>query len=88
MGTPIYNQPSYKSPFLNEIKDAIRVRHYSIRTEQAYISWVKRYIRYHGWQHPKDLSEVHVADFLTHLATQKRVNASTQNQAIINGCPI
>ena len=67
---------------LDRIRQAIRVRHYSYRTEQAYIQWVKRYIYFHGVRHPDELSETDVGAFLTHLAVSRNVSASTQNQAL------
>ncbi len=70
------------SPFLDSIREAIRVRHYSIRTEQAYVDWVKRFILFHGKRHPKEMGEAEVIAFLTHLAVVGRVSASTQNQAL------
>ena len=71
-----------RSPFLNEVRDAIRVRHYSIRTEEAYVEWVKRFILFHGKMHPSDMGEPEVRSFLTHLAVDRNVAASTQNQAL------
>ncbi len=56
-------------------------KHYSLRTEQAYVGWSKRFIRFHGSRHPSDLSSAHVEAFLTHLAVDLQVAASTQNQA-------
>ena len=73
---------SYSSPLLNQIAQAIRVRHYSIRTEKAYIDWIKRFICFHHKRHPKDMGEAEVAAFLTHLAVNRNVAASTQNQAL------
>jgi len=73
---------SYSSPFLNQVSDAIRVRHYSIRTEQAYIDWIKRFILFHDKKHPKSMAEPEVAAFLTNLAVSRQVAASTQNQAL------
>lgn len=70
------------SPFLNSVREAIRVRHYSIRTEQAYIGWVKRFILFHNKQHPNKMGEAEVIAFLSHLAVTKNVSASTQNQAL------
>lgn len=70
------------SPFLNLVRDAIRVRHYSIRTEQAYIQWIKRFILFHGKRHPDEMSEPEVVSFLTYLAVERKVSASTQNQAL------
>ncbi len=70
------------SPFLDKVRDAIRVRHYSIRTEQAYLFWAKRFINFHNKRHPQELGEREVARFLTDLAVSRRVSASTQNQAL------
>jgi site-specific recombinase XerD len=67
---------------LNQLRDTIRVRNYSIRTEQAYIHWAKRYILYHNKRHPKDMHEAEVVSFLTHLAVDRDVAANTQNQAL------
>ena len=74
------NQSS--SPFLNSVREAIRVRHYSIRTEQAYVGWIKRFVLFHNKQHPNEMSEKEVTAFLTHLAVSRKVSASTQNQAL------
>lgn len=59
----------------------IRVRHYSIRTEEAYVDWARRYILFHNKRHPKDMGAEQVRDFLSYLATERKVSASTQNQA-------
>jgi integron integrase len=75
-------QPTVDSPFLNSVREAIRVRHYSIRTEDSYVQWIKRFIVFHGKRHPSELGAVEVAAFLTHLAVQLDVAASTQNQAL------
>ena len=66
---------------LDQVRARIRFKHYSIRTEQAYVDWIKRFIRHFGKQHPKDLGAIEVQAFLTHLAVAGRVAASTQNQA-------
>jgi site-specific recombinase XerD len=58
------------------------VRHYSIRTEEAYVHWVKRYILFHGKRHPSQMGEAEVCAFLTHLAVDGQVAAATQNQAL------
>lgn len=70
------------SPFLEQVRNAIRVRHYSIRTEQAYVGWIKRFILFHGKRHPREMGDADVASFLTHLAVNDRVAAATQNQAL------
>jgi integrase len=74
--------PRRQSPFLEEVRSAIRVRHYSIRTEDAYLAWIKRFIVFHGKRHPKDMGEVEVGAFLSHLPVQGNVAPSTQNQAL------
>lgn len=67
---------------LVQLRDRLRVKHYSIRTETQYLQWVKRFILYHGKRHPRELGEKEVEAFLTHLATVGNVSASTQNQAL------
>lgn len=70
------------SPFLNEVITAIRVRHYSVRTEKAYVGWIRRFIVFHGKRHPSEMGAAEVGDFLTHLAVVGNVAASAQNQAL------
>lgn len=75
-------QSSIPAPkLLDLVRGKIRVKHYSIRTEQAYVDWIKRYIHHFDKAHPKDLGVAEVEAFLTHLAVAGRVSASTQNQA-------
>ena len=62
---------------LDQVRDAIRTHHYSIRTEDAYVSWIKRFILYHGKKHPSDMGSAEIEAFLTHLATERNVAAST-----------
>jgi integron integrase len=66
---------------LDQVRGKIRVKHYSIRTEQAYVDWIRRFILHSGKRHPRDLGATEVEAFLTHLAVAGRVAASTQNQA-------
>src|SRR5256885_17218143 len=66
---------------LDRVRDRIRVRHYSIRTEQAYLDWIRRFIRFHGKRHPSTMGASEVELFLTHLAVVHNVSTSTQNQA-------
>ena len=66
---------------LDRVRAAIRVRHYSVRTEQTYIDWIKRFIIFHGKRHPEGLGADEVREFLSHLASERNVAASTQNQA-------
>lgn len=67
---------------LDQIKDKTRVKHMSIRTEQVYVAWAKRYILFHNKRHPTEMGEKEVEEFLTHLAVKENVAASTQNQAL------
>ena len=66
---------------LDRMRAEIRLRHYSIRTEAAYVDWARRFILFHGKRHPKDMGAEEVRDFLSHLATERNVSASTQSQA-------
>ena len=66
---------------LDRMRAEIRVRHYSIRTEQTYIDWVRRYIFFHDKRHSPDMGAAEVQAFLSHLAVARNVSASTQNQA-------
>lgn len=76
------HQGQGSSPFLEQVRNAIRVRHYSIRTEEAYLGWIRRFILFHGKRHPQEMGETEVGAFLTDLAVRGRVAASTQNQAL------
>ena len=67
---------------LAQVVNAIRIRHYSIRTEEAYVHWVKAYIRFHGLRHPRDMGAREVTKFLSHLASERDVAAATQQQAL------
>ena len=64
------------------MRDAIRVKHYARNTEQAYVYWIKKYILFHNKRHPKELGTGEVQAFLTHLALEEHISASTQNQAL------
>jgi len=66
---------------LDRVRDKIRLKHYSIRTEQAYVDWIRRFILFHDKRHPKEMGAAEVEAFLTHLAVRGNVAASTQNQA-------
>ena len=70
------------SALLRSVREAARVRHYSIRTEDAYADWVRRFVLFHGKRHPLELGEAEVGEFLTWLAVERRVAPSTQNQAL------
>ncbi len=67
---------------MDKVRDAMRVKHYSIRTEQSYLQWIKRYIFFHNKKHPADMGEAEITAFLTYLAVSKNVTPSTQNQAL------
>ena len=67
---------------LDQVRDVLRSRHYSIRTEKAYVDWIRRYIFFHGKRHPRDLGAPQLEEFLTALAVERHVAASTQNQAL------
>lgn len=73
--------PSHAPKLLDQVRGKIRLKHYSIRTEQAYVDWIKRFILHFGKRHPRDLGAGEVEQFLTHLAVAGNVAASTQNQA-------
>ena len=67
---------------LDEVREILRLKHYSYRTEQSYVGWIRRYILFHNKQHPKNMGAEHIQKFLTHLALAGKVTASTQNQAL------
>jgi len=71
-----------KKKLLDRVSDAIRLKHYSPRTEEAYVSWIRRYILFHDKRHPLEMGAAEIEEFLTHLAVDKNVAASTQNQAL------
>jgi len=71
-----------KPKLLEQVRNAIRTKHYSIRTEQAYVQWIRRFILYHNKRHPRDMAEKEINEFLTYLAVKAKVAASTQNQAL------
>jgi hypothetical protein len=66
---------------LDRVRHEIRRRHYSRRTEKAYVCWIRRYVIFHGKRHPNDLGAAEVTSYLSHLAVAEQVSASTQNQA-------
>ena len=81
---PTISAPSSapKPKLLDEVHQAIRMRHYSPKTEESYIHWIKRFIFFHNKRHPAEMSEKEIAQFLSNLASELHVSASTQNQAL------
>jgi len=73
---------SHSPKLLDRVRIAARLRHYSLRTEQSYVAWVRRFILFHGKRHPNDMGASEVTAFLSDLAVRGRVSASTQNQAL------
>ena len=80
-GVEIYGMEA-KPRLLDRVREKIRTKHYSFRTEQQYVGWIRRFIHFHGTRHPGELSAPDVERFLTHLAVDEEVAASTQNQAL------
>src|SRR5205809_7202235 len=76
--------PTVKPPprLLDRVRAAVRARHYSRRTEKAYVGWIRRYILFHGKRHPSEMGAPELTRFLSSLAVEGRVAASTQNQAL------
>ena len=71
-----------KPRLLDQVRRAMRVAHYAIRTEEAYVDWIRRFILYHNKRHPSEMGAAEITEFLTHLAVEGKVAASTQNQAL------
>ena len=71
-----------KPKLLDQVRDVVRRKHFSIRTEQVYVDWIRRFILFHDKRHPREMAEAEVTQFLTHLAREAGVAASTQNQAL------
>ena len=76
--TPIAPAPR----LLDQVRDRLRLKHYSLSTEKLYVQWIKRFILFHGKRHPADMGAPEIEAFLTHLAVVGQVSASTQNQAL------
>jgi integron integrase len=76
------NQPNPPKKLLDQYRDALRLKQYSPRTEKTYILWVRSYIFYHNKRHPKEMGILEIRQFITHLVSEKKVSASTQNQAL------
>jgi integron integrase len=78
----ITSHPTQGKKLLDQVSDAIRLKHYSYRTEQTYKEWIKRYILFHNKRHPGEMGAPEIQAFLSYLATQRNIAASTQNQAL------
>jgi integron integrase len=76
---PIVPQPK---KLMDQVREALRTKHYAYRTEQTYVDWIKRYIIFHKKRHPKDMGVNEIREFIGHLATERKVATSTQNQAL------
>lgn len=81
-GAPVTGTVNRAPKLLDRMREALRARHYSRRTEETYCQWVKRFIFFHNVRHPADMAEAEINAFLTHLAVKEKVSASTQNQAL------
>ncbi len=71
-----------RSPFLRRVRDVIRAKYYSVRTEETYLYWINYFIRYHNKRHPEEMGDDHIRDFLNFLALERSVAASTQKTAL------
>ena len=76
------NPPDKPKKLMDQVRDALRLKHYSLRTERSYCDWIERFIRFHHMRHPKEMGEAEVSSFLTQLARDGQVAAATQNQAL------
>jgi Phage integrase, N-terminal SAM-like domain len=76
-----------KSKLLDQLREVLRVKQYALRTEETYVQWVRRFLKFHRdgagvWRHPREMGAVEVVAFLSHLANKENVSAATQNQAL------
>jgi len=78
----ISENKAHPPKLLDQVRQSLRTKHYSYRTEKSYIGWIKQYILFHKKKHPRDMREVEINKFITHLAVKRRVSSSTQNQAL------
>ena len=74
--------PLQSARLLDQVRERVRYLHYSLRTEQAYVYWVRAFVCHQGMRHPRELGQAHVESFLTWLATERRVAVSTHRQAL------
>jgi len=82
MATAYCPSAPQKPKLLDQVREALRTRHYSRRTEESYCHWVKRFIFFRHVRHPAEMAESEINAFLTHLAVKEEVSASTQTQAL------
>ena len=73
---------SQNPKLLDKVRETLRIKHYALRTEQAYVNWIKRFILFHDKRHPREMGATEVRAFLAHLAVEEHVSASTQTQAL------
>jgi len=67
---------------LEKVREVLRLKHYSPKTEKSYVHWIRQFVRYYHLRHPRELGAQEVEAFLTHLAVEQKVSSSTQNQAV------
>ena len=79
---PPANPGSKPKKLLEQTRDVLRLKHYSLRTERSYCDWIKRFIHFHQLRHPKEMGAPEISTFLTHLARIGNVSAATQNQHV------
>jgi integron integrase len=79
---PAAQEQPHRPRLLDQVRDEIRLRHYSLRTEHTYLGWIKRFILFHNKRHPREMGAAEITRYLTHLAVRNKVSASTQNQAL------
>ncbi len=84
MSSTLLAAPPSSPRLLDQVREWIRAKHYRLRTEQAYVRWIKRYIFFHDKRHPLDMSKVEVEAFLGALAVERNVSATTQTQAQVS----
>lgn len=82
MSSTFLAAPPSSPRLLDQVRERIRGKHYSLRTEQAYLGWIKRYIFFHDKRHPRDMGKAEVGAFLGALAVERNVSAATQTQAL------
>lgn len=81
MNSPSFSPPPKPPKLLDQVRAKLRLQHASIRTEEAYVQWITRFIIFHNKKHPREMGPSEIEAFLNHLAVDRQVSASTQNQA-------